>query len=295
MAVLRTGDQFFMGYHAPRSHQITSVTSCIILAPGLNQCLQGMRPFLERLAPLRIPLSVSVQEAGGTYDVLLTGAWRADGAFTLAQNEALSEMLNSLQLARVSLREREHGSAEILLSRATVMKTFGALRVALPPGAFLQASAEGERVLCAFVQRHTAGAARIADLFCGCGTFTGALLEQGAEVYSADSDVASIAALNHPKLTALRRNLFKEPLTVKELSGFHAVVLDPPRAGAKAQAEVLAESDVATIVYVSCNPASFARDARILGQGGYRLSRVIAVDQFVWSAHTEMAGVFKRV
>lgn len=295
VAVLRTGDQFFMGYQAPRSRQITGVSHCLILAQRLDQVVQAMRPFLERLALLRVPLDVSVQEAEGSFDVLLAGAWRTDGFFTLEQNEALSEMLNTLGLARIGLREREHGTCEILLARAPVMKSFGALRVALPPGAFLQASAEGEKVLSAFVRRHTEGAGRIADLFCGCGTFAGAMLEQGAQVYAADSDGASIAALKHPKLTAVRRNLFKEPLTQKELSGFDAVVLDPPRAGAKAQVEILADSDVPKIVYVSCNPATFARDARVLGEGGYRFVRALMVDQFVWSAHTEIAGVFKRV
>lgn len=295
LAVLRTSDQFYMGYHAPRSHQITPVSHCLILEPSLDQVVQAMRPFLERLAPLRHAVDVTVQSVEGKFDVLLTGPWRSGRFFTLEQNEALSEMLNTLGLARISLREREHGTIEVLLTRQPVMKTFGVLRVPLPPGAFLQASEQGEAVLVECVLRFTAGATRIADLFCGCGTFTGAMLEQGAQVFACDSDAAALAALKHPKLTAARRNLFKEPLTPKELQGFDAVVLDPPRAGAKEQAENLAESGVEKIVYASCNPGSFARDAKILGEGGYCLVSLTLVDQFVWSAHIELVGVFSCI
>ncbi|MBK9584847.1 MAG: class I SAM-dependent RNA methyltransferase [Alphaproteobacteria bacterium] len=295
LAVLRTSDQFYMGYHAPRSHQITPVSHCLILEPSLDQVVQAMRPFLERLAPLRHAVDVTVQSVEGRFDVLLTGPWRSGGFFTLEQNEALSEMLNTLGLARISLREREHGTIEVLLTRQPVMKTFGVLRVPLPPGAFLQASEQGEAVLVERVLRYMAGATRIADLFCGCGTFTGALLGQEVEVYACDSDAVALAGLKHPKLTAARRNLFKEPLSIKELPGFDVVVLDPPRAGAKEQVEIFAESGVMKIVYVSCNPSTFARDAKILAVGGYRLLSLALVDQFVWSAHTEIVGVFTLI
>lgn len=294
MAVLRTGEALLMGYHPPRGHRVVPVDACLILDPLLDRKIQAIKPFIERLAPLRTPLDLTVQMIDGAFDVVLTGAWRKGDFFTLAQNEALSALINDMGIARVSLRAKENEAPEMILSQGPVMKRFGALRVALPPGAFLQASEAGETALRDTVLAHTQGAKRVADLFCGCGTFTGPLLEAGADVYAADSEAEAIAALKHPRLRAERRNLFKEPLNLTELARFEAVIIDPPRAGAKEQFEALAQSDLATIVSISCNPVTFARDARILIDGGYRLRSLRLIDQFVWSAHVEVAGVFVR-
>lgn len=294
MAVLRTGETLLMGYHAPRSHRVVPVDACLILDPLLDRKIQAIKPLIARLAPPRTALDLTVQMIDGAFDVVLTGAWRAGDFFSLAQQEALSALINDMGIARVSLREKETAEAEMILSQGPVMKRFGALRVALPPGAFLQASEAGEAALRDFALAHTRGFKRVADLFCGCGTFTGPLLETGADVYAADSEAEAVAALKHPRLRAERRNLFKEPLNLKELARFEAVVIDPPRAGAQDQFEALAQSALPKIVSISCNPVTFARDARILLDGGYTLKSLKLIDQFVWSAHVEVAGVFVR-
>jgi 23S rRNA (uracil1939-C5)-methyltransferase len=173
--------------------------------------------------------------------------------------------------------------------------------LALPPGAFLQATVAGEAALAQLVAEHCEGAKKIADLFAGVGPFALRLAER-ARVTASDNDKEAIAALQRAAETtqglkpveALVRDLFRSPFTPAELKRFDAVVFDPPRQGAQAQARELAASKVATIVAVSCNPATFARDARVLVDGGYRLTRVAPVDQFRYSAHVELVGKFER-
>jgi 23S rRNA (uracil1939-C5)-methyltransferase len=177
----------------------------------------------------------------------------------------------------------------------------GRARVVLPPGSFLQATAAGEAVLGRWVELHTGGAKAIADLFCGLGPFALRLAEP-ARLSAFDSDDAAIAALNQAAratsglkpLQAQARDLFRRPLVAPEFKGFDAVVFDPPRQGAEAQARELAKSAVPVVVAVSCNPATFARDACLLTDGGYRLSHVTPVDQFRHSAHVEIVARFRR-
>jgi 23S rRNA (uracil1939-C5)-methyltransferase len=174
-------------------------------------------------------------------------------------------------------------------------------QVRLPPGAFLQASREAEAALVALVRQGVGRAKRVADLFAGIGTFTFALAAS-AEVDAYEQDEAAIAALGQaaratPKLKPVRtfaRDLFRAALSPSELARYDAVVLDPPRAGAKAQAEVLAASKVPKIVMVSCNPGTYARDLRILADGGYRITRVVPVDQFLFSPHIELVALLER-
>jgi 23S rRNA (uracil1939-C5)-methyltransferase len=176
----------------------------------------------------------------------------------------------------------------------------GRARVALPPGAFLQATEAGENALAGFVREAAAGASNIVDLFCGVGTFALRLAEN-AGVLAIDADAAAVGALARAAkapglkpVEATARDLFRRPLAAAEFKGFDAVVLDPPRQGAEAQARALARAAVPRAIYVSCDPASFARDARILCHGGYRLAGVTPVDQFRYSAHVELVGVFDR-
>lgn len=182
---------------------------------------------------------------------------------------------------------------------------FDGIPVTPPPRAFLQASKEGEAALTGLVKEGAAGARKVCDLFSGCGSFA-LPLSKAASVYAVDSDGAAIGALASAAANAQRlamavnpvrtetRDLFERPLTADELGAFDAVVFDPPRAGARAQAEALAGSPVPVVIGVSCNPATFARDGAILAAGGYRLDKVTPVDQFVYSAHVELVGVFRR-
>ncbi|MGH1456598.1 MAG: class I SAM-dependent RNA methyltransferase [Alphaproteobacteria bacterium] len=285
-----------IGYHAPRSHDITDISACGILDPVIESIILKLKPYLLPLAPMRKSVDVTIQKAGGI-DMVLTGAWRESGDFTLEQHEAIAVMMQDLGLSRLSLRESEHAECEVLLTYTPIMKKFGALSVALPPAAFLQASDAAENIISDLVMEHIGDVQNLADLFCGCGTFAGHMIARGKNVLAIDSDGAAMDALSatpHPNLTTQRRNLFKEPLRSKELEGFDAIVFDPPRAGAKAQCEDLAYSDVSKIVAVSCNPATFARDAKALtDDGDYTLLSVRIVDQFIWSPHCEIVALFE--
>jgi 23S rRNA (uracil1939-C5)-methyltransferase len=181
------------------------------------------------------------------------------------------------------------------------LQSFGAARVTPPPGAFLQATAAGETALVGFVLQATQGAAKLADLFAGCGTFALPLAAQ-AEVQAVEGEAAMLAALDKgwrgaqglKRLGTETRDLFRRPLLPDAIDRFDAVVIDPPRAGAEAQIAEIAASTLRRLVYVSCNPVTFARDAERLLQAGFRLDDMIVVDQFRWSAHIELAACFLR-
>jgi 23S rRNA (uracil1939-C5)-methyltransferase len=192
-------------------------------------------------------------------------------------------------------------AGEPVLSLAEPLVEVAGVMLTPPPGAFIQASAEAETLMAGLVVEHFAGAKRAADLFSGFGTFALALARtmpvKAVEASDAALAALAMAARHAPGLKRIeteRRDLFAFPLAASELKGFDAVVFDPPRAGAKAQAEALAASLVPRIAAISCNPASFARDARILVDGGYHLERVVPVDQFVYSAEVEVVGLFRR-
>jgi 23S rRNA (uracil1939-C5)-methyltransferase len=298
-SALKTKGGFFFGYHEGRSRQILNIPYCPVLDPALDEKIQALRPLIAQIVPIGAPVDVMLQRSDGAFDLVLTGGVMEGGKFTYDQHEAFGAIAR-LGIARISHRVKEFSVPEIVLAQNSVLKKFGALGVELPPGAFLQASVAGEDVLVACVVKAVGAAKNIADLFCGTGTFTGHLLGRAKTLYAADSDAAAIDALtkaaqNFPALRALKRNLFKEPLTEAELEKFDCVIFDPPRAGAKEQAVTLAASQVARIVAVSCNPATFARDAQILLKGDYRMKSIKLVDQFVFSAHCELIAVFERI
>lgn len=298
LAAQQTASGLKLGLHAPRSHHIVPIENCLVLEPALDACLPKLAALLHPLIPAGAAASIMLQHVGGALDMLITGRIAAKGKLTLAQHEYLSALTDTLGLSRLSLREQERQTPDIHLERAPVQKTFGALTVHIPPGAFLQASQAGEDALTGFMQ----GALKdqkiqnAVDLFSGCGTFAGDLIETGAKILAVESDKPAMEALQktrHPHLKTLRRDLFKEPLSPLELASFDLAVIDPPRAGAKTQMEMLACSGVPTIISISCNPASFARDARILLDAGYKFISVQLIDQFTWSEHCEMAGIFE--
>ncbi|PZO87058.1 MAG: class I SAM-dependent RNA methyltransferase [Micavibrio aeruginosavorus] len=278
-----------IGFHERKSANVRDVPDCLLITEDVRHIMEGIRPYLRDIAGAGGRMDVLVQCADGQAEVGLTGkiapGWEAQ--------QALSDALRTLDLSRISIRARDYEAYEILLEAKGFYKSFGGLRAKLAPGAFLQPSAEGERALSDIVIRGAGDARRIADLFCGNGTFTGPLLD-GREVTAADFAPDAIAALREAGANAHLRNLFKNPLDPFELEDRDCVILDPPRAGAQAQVEMLGKTKVPHIVYVSCNPQSFARDAVILRDGGYTLSALTIVDQFIWSAHTEIIGIFDR-
>jgi len=294
LAATRIGKRVLVGFAERASHRLVDLQECPVLRPELAALIAPIRGRLPELLA-----------AGENADLALT--WTESGADlvlirkrppTLSDRETLAAFAEGADLASISWRAGVTSPAEPVAARRTPRIRLGKAIVAFAPGAFLQPSAEGEEALTAFVADSLAGiGGPVADLFCGLGTFAVPAAALGP-VSAYDADGPAIAALqkaakNLP-IAAHRRDLFREPLTVKELDGFAAAVIDPPRAGAEKQARMLADSAVPLIAYVSCNPVSFARDAAILAQGGYRPERVTPVDQFAWSPHVELTCAFRR-
>ena len=284
-------DVLEVGFAALKAHHVVPIERCPILAPALSGALPAARDIAEVLASTRKPLDIQVIATDSGLDVDVRGS----GPLTAAQTTALAKVVDRRNLVRLT----RHG--ELVAQRTPPVLAIGRAQVVLPPGAFLQATLAGEAILARLVALHCRNAKTVADLFCGVGPFALRLAER-ARVTAIDSDAEALAALRRAAagtaelkpVTAQQRDLFRYPLARTELKGFQAVVFDPPRQGAQAQARELAASGVARVAAVSCNPASFARDVRILLDGGYRLVRVIPVDQFLFSAHVELVAHFEK-
>jgi len=289
----RRGDRDLLevGFTAPRAHHIVAIDRCPILAPGLDGAIPAAWAIAEILKPADKPLDIQVTETDSGMDVDVRGS----GPLKSGRTTALAGVAEKHRLARIT----HHG--ELVAQAAQPLMKIGRALVPLPPGAFLQATAAGEAALARLVLEHVGNAKRVADLYCGIGTFALRLAER-ARVSAADSEASAIKALERAvantsglkPVEAQARDLFRRPFTAAELKGFDAVVFDPPRLGAEAQARELVKSAVPTVVAVSCAAASFARDARILVDGGYKLVSVTPVDQFRYSFHVEIVGKFER-
>ena len=285
-----TPDILQVGFAAFSTHHIVPIDHCPILAPGLAGALDAAWAIAEALGATAKPLDIQATATDGGLDIDVRGS----GPLTAAQSVALARLAESRRLARLT----RHG--ELVAQRAQPTVRMGRATVALPPGAFLQATAAGEEALARLVAGHVGDAKTVADLFCGVGPFALRLAER-ARVMAADSDEAAVAALREAAktpglkpVTAERRDLFRRPMLAQEFARVDAVVFDPPRQGAEAQARALAAGKVPVIVAVSCNPATFARDVKILLDGGYRLTAVTPVDQFRYSAHVEIVARLVR-
>jgi len=286
-----TGRPASVGFMEARAHRIVEIEACPILAPSMAGALPAARAIAAALSPLRKPLDICVTATEAGLDVDLRGP----GALSTAERRSLMATAERCDLARLA----NHG--EGLIARRAPRLTIGAASVAPPPGAFLQATEAGERVLAQLVGAGVGEARRVADLFAGTGAFALRLAAK-APVHAVEMDAPALDALVRaaratPVLRPISneaRDLFRRPLAGAELDRFDAVVFDPPRAGAPAQAEALAASNVPCIVAVSCSPASFARDAGLLLAGGYGLDRVTPVDQFRHSPHVELVATFSK-
>jgi 23S rRNA (uracil1939-C5)-methyltransferase len=270
-----------IGFNAKASHRIVDMRECHILRPELFALVAPLR----RLLTGRAGAVMTLADQG--VDLILEGV-RAEG---LAEAEAMTAFAVAQGLARLSLDDGYGPQTVWEPERVTI--SLSGVPVALPQGAFLQATAEGEAALVAAVREAVDGAGVVADLFAGLGTFSLAL---AGKVYAAEGARDSALALKAAGqgLFVEHRDLYRRPLDAAELGRFEAVVIDPPRAGAKEQIGLLAVSAVPRIAYVSCNPATFARDAKVLAEGGYRLDWVVPVGQFRWSTHVELAARFTR-
>ncbi len=291
VAVERTGGRVRIGFHAAGSHLIVPVSACVVARPELIEILPALDEIIAHCMGRKGALRLTLTHATAGVDCAVTGGRTLNGpALALLAGKAARAGLARLSVA-----------GEIAVTRMAPVQRMGRARVVPPPGGFLQPTVEGEALLLAAVTDAVGEAARIADLFAGSGTFTLPLAER-AEVLAVEGDGEAVAALDAGwrgapglrRVRAERRDLFARPLRRDELQGLEAVVIDPPRAGARAQAEELAKDGPPRIASVSCNPATFARDARILLDGGYALDWVRPVDQFRWSPHLELVGAFRR-
>ncbi len=287
------GKNFQLGFSTEKSHRIVDVMQCDVMAPELFALLQPLRMFLTPFLDRNRQIQIKLAKVDQGIDVLIEN-WVAN---SLSRHEAISEFAQLHGLARISLDEG-YGPVPFW-EPEPVTVSFDGIAVAYPPYGFLQATEDGETALAAAVTDIVGDAAFVADLFCGLGTFA-VRLARSRKVYAAEADRDATAFLQAAagragtSVFTEHRDLFRRPLAPDELNKFPVVILDPPRAGAKEQIAQLAASEVAKIGYVSCNPASFARDAKALVQAGYKLDRLWPVGQFRWSTHIELVGEFIR-
>jgi 23S rRNA (uracil1939-C5)-methyltransferase len=287
------GRHFQLGFSTEKSHRIIDLEQCDVMAPALFALMEPLRQFLAPRVAQKRNVQVKLALVDQGVDMLIENL-PVEG---LEAHEALSAFAEANGLARLSLDDGYGPTARWEPEPVTV--TLGGVPVAYPAYAFLQATIDGEQALVRAVLEAIGEAKLVADLFAGLGTFA-LSMNFGRKVYAAEGDRAAITALKSASGQAKRqvftehRDLFRKPLNAQELNRFEAVILDPPRAGAREQIAQLAASQVPKIAYVSCNPASFARDAKTLVDGGYRLQRISPVGQFRWSTHVELVGEFAR-
>jgi len=280
-----------VGFHTRASDTLVEVPDCQLLTPALIASFPALEALTVLACSRKGEIDLTVTEASMGPDVLVA----TEKELTPQLRVELAALANEFGLSRLGWND------EPVVTINPPVQDFGGTGVVPPPGAFLQATKHGEATLLAAVEEITTGASRIIDLFAGCGTFALPLVKR-AEVHAVESEAAMMTALDRGwreghqlrRLTTETRDLFRRPLEADELRKFDAVVIDPPRAGAEAQIATLAESEVKTVAMVSCNPVTFARDARTLVDAGFNMPWVQVIDQFRWSPHVEVVASFTR-
>ncbi|HEY1561702.1 MAG TPA: RNA methyltransferase [Caulobacteraceae bacterium] len=292
----RSGSRIVLGFKGRRSWRVIPIRQCAIAVPAIVSALPALaklaEPFLEHPASAPI-LHVTATLTG--LDIDVSGIERKSGGLSADARRAIAEIAHQADLARVTL------AGEMLYQARQPEIRTGEAVVQMPPGAFLQAVPDAEAAMVRFALEVADGARKIADLYCGLGAFSFPLARI-APVMAADVSAPAIAALTRATgttpglkpIAATARDLDRRPVSAGELAGVDVVLFDPPRAGAEAQAREIARSRTPRVIGVSCNPTTFARDARILADAGFDLVQVLPVDQFLWSPHIEMVGNFSR-
>jgi 23S rRNA (uracil1939-C5)-methyltransferase len=287
----RTEAGMLFGFNRLASNEIVPVEECPVLAPGIVSTLGPLKTLAATVCATSKPFHVIATMTASGLDV----AVRDGGRLGEAARRAAVRFAIEQGFARLSI------DGEIVIEPRKPVVTFDGIAVSPPPGGFLQATEKAEQAMAALVGNHLARAKRIADLFSGCGTFA-LRLARHAEIHAVEGDAAALAALDRGfreasglrRVTVERRDLVRRPLTARELARFDGLVFDPPRAGAEEQSKQVARSEVPFVAAVSCNPATLARDLRILVEGGYRLKSVTPVDQFLWSPHVEAVALLEK-
>ncbi|WP_417319329.1 class I SAM-dependent RNA methyltransferase [Emcibacter sp.] len=298
-AIGRGKGQAVLGFSERGSHNLIDLKECPVLKEEIVALLPALRDFLGQVMDLRQKMAVEITAAENGLDILLES--KGDPSLDLRMDVAA--FADSHDIARMSWKDMslKKPSAEMLTERKQPWVTFGGRKIFIPPGTFLQATKEGETALTSRMLPHLKEGGKLVDIFAGVGTFSVPALEKMA-VHALEGNGEMVDALQKSihispptrPFSAEVRDLFIRPFLVHELEGYDVAVIDPPRAGAREQMVELASSTVPTIVMVSCNPATFARDARTLVDGGYSMGPVTPVDQFLWSSHLEVVSVFTR-
>jgi 23S rRNA (uracil1939-C5)-methyltransferase len=289
------GAKAFFGFHARASNMVVNLETCLIVRPAIAALIPELRAVLSDIVPPGARWDVLITEITNGLDILIT-ANHGPGPDASMEFAMFAERAD---IARISWRD-DGGVQPVAVRRAPVLDISGT-NVEIPPGTFLQASAEAEGILSGLVCAAARGT-RIADLYCGVGTFSLPLAKAGANVLAVDGDGPAVEAMARGaglggfggQVSTQTRDLVRRPMMAADLKTFETVVFDPPRAGAAAQVAEIVKSPVPRVVAVSCNPASFAKDAAALVAGGYALEAVTPVDQFVWSGHVELVAAFSR-
>ncbi|NOZ67430.1 MAG: class I SAM-dependent RNA methyltransferase [Alphaproteobacteria bacterium] len=288
-----------VGFAERGSHNIIDITECPVMAPEIVRFIGPLRVFLKGQLAARQKMAIQINLADNGLDIILESSGEPD----LDLRMDIAAFAEGQDVARICWRDTKlkKPSPEILCERRKPHVSFAEHQVFLPPGSFLQATKAGEDVLMDFVAKAVEGADKIVDIFAGCGTFTVGLIGRHA-VHAVEGDQHMTMALQQSShqmgkirnLTTEVRDLFLRPLLPHELNKFDAVIIDPPRAGARDQIQEIALSEVANLVMVSCNPATFARDARTLVDAGFIMGDILPVDQFLYSSHLEIVSTFRR-
>jgi len=291
LAARRTETGMLLGFNRHLSPEIISISECPISLPEIVAALDRLRALADLICATTKSFRMAVTATGSGLDV----AVHESGKLGEHQRRIASNFVLAQGFARLSIDD------EIIIEPRKPVVMFGSVAVAVPPGAFLQATEAAERTMAGIVGGHLKRAKKVADLFAGCGSFALRLAAK-SEVHAVEGDAAALAALDRAarfatglkRVTAERRDLFRRPLTFKELNAFDGLVFDPPRAGAEDQSKQIARSDVPFVAAVSCNPVTLARDLRILIDGGYQLKSVTPIDQFLWSPHVEAVALLEK-
>lgn len=285
-----------LAFHGARSYELVPIQACPLLEPALSELLEPLRETLESLSRPGLLSSAMLTLADNGLVVVLA----ASGPLKAADSSRLSSFAASRGLRALMLRTSE--DTQTLYCEGEPDIHLGPYHVPLPPGAFLQASRLGQQALTQAVLRAFPAPARLIDIYAGCGTYTLPLVAAGHRVTAYEGSTSMVNALHnaahahglHDCLEAFTRDLFRDPVPARLLAAYGGAVLNPPRNGALPQAKELAASGLPVIVMVSCNPATFERDAAVLREAGYRLEEAVPIDQFVWSAHLELVATFRR-
>ncbi|TBY53195.1 class I SAM-dependent RNA methyltransferase [Rhizobium leguminosarum bv. viciae] len=291
-AARKTEKEMLVGFNQAESHHIVAIEECPISSAGIIARLPAIRAIAASLATSAEPFRVAVLETLSGLDISVDEVKKLSDP---QRRKAIETALSLRGIARVSL------NGEILVEPSKPMVEFGGVQVSPPPGGFTQATKPAEEAMAELVTAHAGKAKRIADLFAGAGTFSLRLARIG-RVHAVEAEAKALAALDHAArntqglkpVTVEKRDLFRRPLMTQEFKPYDVVVFDPPRAGAEFQCQELARSGVKKIVAVSCNPLTLARDLAILVEGGYRITGVTPIDQFLWTSHVEVVATLEK-